>query len=105
MINPLPIPSELGLEPSVKPPVQITPPVGLTYKAIDANGARDSLNFNIEVISPVHLKRELPLELTVHANYPSPFTHHTRIVFDLPWPAQVQLDVIDMTDGCWTGFD
>jgi len=78
-------------------PVQTTPPVGLTYKATDANGASDSLNFNIEVISPVHLERELPLELTVHASYPNPFTHSTRIVFDLPWTAQIQVDIMDMT--------
>ncbi len=80
-------------------PVQVTPPVELTYRAVDANGAQDSLKFGIEVVSPVHREAEqgLPQELIVHSSYPNPFTHSTRIVFDLPWPAQVQVNVMDIT--------
>ena len=80
-------------------PVQVTPPVELTYRAVDANGAQDSLKFGIEVVSPVHREAEqgLPQELIVHSSYPNPFTHSTRIVFDLPWPAQVQVNVMDVT--------
>ncbi len=80
-------------------PVQVTPPVELTYRAVDANGAQDSLKFSIEVVSPVHREAEqgLPQELIVHSSYPNPFTHSTRIVFDLPWPAQVQVNVMDIT--------
>ncbi len=80
-------------------PVQVTPLVELTYRAVDANGAQDSLKFSIEVVSPVHREAErgLPQELIVHSSYPNPFTHSTRIVFDLPWPAQVQVNVMDIT--------
>ena len=80
-------------------PLQVTPPVEFTYRAMDANGAQDSLKFSIEVVSPVHREAEqsLPQELIVHSSYPNPFTHSTRIVFDLPWPAQVQVNVMDIT--------
>jgi len=32
----------------------------------------------------------------VHGNYPNPFLGSTRLVFDLPWPAQVQVDILDI---------
>ena len=80
-------------------PLAVTPPTPMTFKAVDQYGAEDSLNFSIEVVSPVHREAEqgLPQALTVHASYPNPFTHSTRIVFDLPWAAQVEIDVLDVT--------
>ena len=80
-------------------PLAVTPPTPMTFKAVDRYGAEDSLNFSIEVVSPVHREAEqgLPQALTVHASYPNPFTHSTRIVFDLPWAAQVEIDVLDVT--------
>jgi len=102
-INLLSLPSGLRYDASTHTilgiPNQITPPVHLTYTATDANRAQDSLTFTLEVVSPVHRehRQALPQQLTVHANYPNPFTHSTRIMFDLPWPAQVQVEVMDLT--------
>ncbi len=80
-------------------PLAVTPPTPMTFKAVDVHGAEDSLNFSIEVVSPVHAEAQTarPHTLTVHANYPNPFTRSTRIVFDLPWPAQVEIDILDVT--------
>ncbi len=80
-------------------PVVVTPPVLFTYKAVDTNGARDSLAFSIEVVSLVNTEEEtgLPQEFMVHSNYPNPFLHSTRLVFDLPWSAQIQVEVLDIT--------
>ncbi len=102
-IHPLPLPNGLQYEARSRTirgtPTQIIPPLELTYTATDANQAQDSLKFNIEVVSSVNTQQETELanQLIVHANYPNPFTHSTHIVFDLPWPAQVQVDIMDMT--------
>ena len=79
-------------------PTEVAPPVSLTYKATDANGASDSLMFTIEVISPVNTEDEagLPDAFRVYPNYPNPFYRSTHLVFDLPWPAQVQVEVLDV---------
>ncbi len=79
-------------------PTEVTPPVSLTYKATDANGASDSLMFTIEVVSPVQSEDEagLPEAFQVYPNYPNPFYRSTHLVFDLPWPAQVQVEVLDV---------
>jgi len=75
-----------------------TDPASLTYYAKDANGAQDSLKFTIEIFSPVDTESEiaLPQEFIVHANYPNPFQNSTNLVLDLPWPAQVQVEVMDV---------
>ncbi len=80
-------------------PSQVTPPVDMVYKAQDAMGAEDSLTFTIEVVSPVHNEEpsSLPKDFIVHSNYPNPFTHSTRLVFDVPWSALVRLEIMDMT--------
>ncbi len=80
-------------------PHQVTPPVEMIYRVQDAHGAKDSLTFNIEVISPVQREDQpsLPDDFIVHSNYPNPFIHSTSLVFDLPWSARVQLEVLDMT--------
>jgi len=79
-------------------PTEVAPPTSLTYEATDVNGASASLMFTIEVVSPVHTETEsgLPQEFQVHTNYPNPFHHSTNLVFDLPWPAQVQVEILDV---------
>ncbi len=79
-------------------PTEVTPPVSLTYKATDANAASDSLMFTIEVVSPVQSEDEagLPEAFQVYPNYPNPFYRSTHLLFDLPWPAQVQVEVLDV---------
>jgi len=80
-------------------PTEIIPLTSLTYKAVDDNGAQDSLRFSIEVVSPVHTQQNaaIPQQFRGYSNYPNPFRTSTNLVFDLPWPAQVQVDVTDMT--------
>ena len=79
------------------PTAVTTAPVSYTYKATDTNGSFDSLKFNIEVYSPVAAEREaVPESFVVHGNYPNPFRQSTRLVFDLPWPARVTVEVMDL---------
>ncbi len=102
-LNLLSLPSGLRFDASTRTiagtPVQITPPVELTYKATDAKGAQDSVTFTLEVVSPVATEeqKEYPQELVVHANYPNPFHASTNLLFDLPWPAEIKLDILDLT--------
>ena len=79
-------------------PTEVAPPVSLTYKATDINGASDSLMFTVEVISPVQTEGEagLPEAFQVYPNYPNPFYRSTHLVFDLPWAAQVHVEVLDV---------
>ena len=68
-----------------------------TYKATDANGAVARQQFSIEVYSPVRAEHaSLPESFTVRGNYPNPFRHSTRLVFDLPWPARVSVEMMDL---------
>ena len=80
-------------------PSQISPAVTMKYQAMDANGAQNSLEFTIEVVSPVSTEDidHLPQEFNLHANYPNPFQHSTKLVFDLPWSARIQIEVLDVT--------
>jgi len=78
-------------------PTQVTPPVRFTYKATDAIQTQDSLQFTIEVYSPVATEQEaLPEQFDLQANYPNPFQHATHLVMDLPWTAQIQVEVMDV---------
>ncbi len=69
------------------------------YKATDVNGSSDSLLFTIDVSSPVDSEQQvsLPESFVVHGNYPNPFQASTRLVIDLPQPARVQIEVMDLT--------
>ncbi len=80
-------------------PMEVTPPVPMTYTATDQNGAQDSLKFTIEVLSPTQTEanQKVPQEFRVYPNYPNPFYRSTHLVFDLPWAAQVQVEVLDLT--------
>ena len=78
-------------------PTEALSPTPFTYKANDAEGNTASMTFGIEVVPPVSTESEiLPDELIVHANYPNPFRRTTRMVFDLPWPARVHIEVVDI---------
>ncbi len=72
--------------------------VAHTYKATDANGSSDSLMFHIVVYSPVGAEQEtVPARFRAQGSYPNPFRDRTRIMFDLPWPARVTAEVLDVT--------
>ena len=80
------------------PTVATNGAIPYTYTATGANGARDSLQFAIEVLFSVAAEHEsLPKSFAVHGNYPNPFRQSTRLVFDLPWPASLTVEVIDLT--------
>ncbi len=69
-----------------------------TYRATGAKGSLDSLMFTIDVFSPVASEQiDLPNSFAVRGNYPNPFQVSTRLVFDLPWPAQITVEVLDLT--------
>jgi len=102
-LNLLSLPSGLRFDPLMRviggTPTEIRPPVEIIYTATDAMGARDSLKFRMEVVSPVATEhtQSLPKTVIVHANYPNPFTSSTRILFDLPWSADIELEILDVT--------
>ena len=78
-------------------PTVVTPATPYTYKATGVDGSTDSLTFNIEVVLPVSTEDEsLPQALVLHGNYPNPFRHSTRLMMDLPWPARVTVEVMDV---------
>ena len=77
------------------PTVVTDAPKPYTYSATGANGSRDSLLFAMEVLAAEH--ESLPESFVVHGNYPNPFRESTRLVFDLPWPASVTVEVMDIT--------
>ena len=65
----------------------------------DMNAARDLYN-EWQASGGVFVNTEdrpaPPTEFVLRGNYPNPFTGSTSISFDLPEPARVSLDVIDM---------
>ncbi|MXZ05190.1 MAG: hypothetical protein F4Y90_06795, partial [Rhodothermaceae bacterium] len=78
-------------------PIVVTPATSYTYKAADANGNTDSLSFSIEVYSPVSVEHEsVPEAFALHGNFPNPFRHTTQLLMDLPWPARVTVEVMDV---------
>ncbi len=76
-------------------PIDVTQPTAHTFTAIDAASGMTSLTFSIEVISTVssEFAGELPDEFVLQGNFPNPFTTTTTLVFDLPEPAEVSLEV------------
>ena len=96
------LPTGLSFDPETRTihgtPVDVLPPTTFTYTATDANGVSVTQQFQLDVyIFSVGTETEgVPTEFAVHANYPNPFRQSTRMVFDLPWPARVQIDVMDV---------
>ena len=78
-------------------PTEVTAARTYTYSAADLHGSADSLRFSMEVVSPVGAGRDaLPTVFALHENYPNPVRQSTHINFDLPWSAQVALEVTDL---------
>ncbi len=78
-------------------PTVVTLAMPYAYKAADANGSTDSLSFGIEVFPPASAEHDfLPEAFALHGNYPNPFRHTARLMMDLPWPARVTIEVMDV---------
>ncbi len=79
-------------------PTELMDKTAYTFAATDADGLADSLTFSMEVISPVHAigTEDIPSEFAVYGNYPNPFREATSLAFDLPWPARVAVEVLDL---------
>ena len=62
----------------------------------------DKIELHDSEIEMVHIKfvdelsSETPSRFTLHGNYPNPFNPTTRIAFDLPEDAAIEIQVIDM---------
>ena len=96
------LPEGLSFDPSTRTlsgtPNEVIPSTSFAYTATDVESFWDWLVFKIEVYSSVSTEQEgLPAEFAVHASYPNPFQYTTRIQFDLPWPARVGVEVLDVT--------
>ena len=79
------------------PTVVTSSPIPYTFKATDATGETDSLEFSIEVFSPVSSEQKgLPELFMVHGNYPNPFLKSTHLVVDLPWSATLNVEIFDV---------
>ena len=83
----------LGGTPSV-----VTAQTMYTYKVADASAMSDSLQFAIEVISPVsrEVLEELSSELVLYGNYPNPFMGSTTFLLDLKETAELTVTVMDI---------
>ena len=64
----------------------------LTILGVDRNGEI----VPVQTVTGVEEGAELPTEFALHGNYPNPFNPITRIQFDLPENAQVQVQIVDM---------
>ncbi len=95
------LPGGLIFDPSTRTlsgtPTEVIPATSFAYRATDVGGFWDWLIFTIEVYSPVSAEQDdLPDEFAVHDNYPNPFRDATNILVDLPWPARVKVEVLDV---------
>ena len=88
------------------PTVATSSPVKYTYTATASAGiaggnlleSAKSLEFTVHVSSSVSVKHEsLPKAFALAGNYPNPFQEATQVMFDLPWPAHVHIEVMDIT--------
>ena len=77
-------------------PTQLFQSREFMYEARDPHGVAGALAFSIEVTGPTSADGagpELPASLALQGNYPNP---STTIVFDLPAPALVSVEVMDL---------
>ena len=78
-------------------PIESMDAAQYTWSVTDEAGMSANLTFTIQVVSSVTFESEtLPASFTVHGNYPNPFRHATHLVVELPWPARVTVDVLDI---------
>ena len=80
-------------------PNAVTAAAPYQYRVTDSDSAVDSLWFTIAVEQgPVSREErdELPREVVVHGNYPNPFVGSTEFVFDLQFPADVTVTVMNV---------
>ncbi|MCY4204981.1 MAG: S8 family serine peptidase, partial [Bacteroidetes bacterium] len=97
-----PLPRGLTFDPAQRiisgTPTEVSPPISLTYIATDNSGFQGSQQFTIEIIASVGTESEsLPEKFALHSNYPNPFRNSTHLVFDLPWTASIEVEVMDIT--------
>ena len=97
-----PLPEGLSFDSSTRTisgtPTAITSgPESHIYEATDAAGSRVSLRFSIEVRLPVSVEQgSLPLTFEILGNYPNPFRQTTHLSFNLPWSAEMEIEVLDL---------
>lgn len=80
-------------------PTPLSQSTEFMYEARDPHGVAGALTFSIEVTGPSSADGaglELPASLALQGNYPNPFNPSTTIVFDLPAPAPVSVEVMDL---------
>ena len=65
----------------------------LTILGVDRNGKIVPVQI---VTGAENEMAEIPKEFVLHGNYPNPFNPSTRIQFDLPENAQVQIQIVDL---------
>ena len=73
--------------------------IGVTIYDLDPGGA-DSTSYRLTISNPTATAIDdepgVPAIFALAQNYPNPFNPETRIAYDLPTPATVQLDVFNM---------
>ncbi len=78
-------------------PIEATISTEYTYTATASNGTSKSLVFTISISSSVSVGQEsLPEHFAVIGNYPNPFRRSTHMIIDLPWPANLRIEVMDL---------
>lgn len=79
-------------------PTEVVGSTEYTYLAMDSLASTVRVTFRITVIlnTASEERTELPVDLSLHGNYPNPFRTATRIVIDLPEQADVHVEVADI---------
>lgn len=81
-------------------PTVVTASMPYTNKATGTRASADSLEFNIEVFSPVHVENvSLPEAFTIQGNYSNPFRDATRLVLDVTGRRVFKAPVVELPAG------